>query len=616
MSTITTNTESSVTAAAAMAIEANAALLKGTIRKTATPTTTTLQTPGRGWSNGDMRPEMFPLTRNGKLQLYSGQRRWIHLAHGWSRIGATGNGQQASQYSRRVSFSQKGTSIVESSEDEARAVRSLIAQLCEQFYRNGWATGTGGGVSIRVGGPEEDRPWRVFVAPSGIQKEDMIGDDIFELDMERNVIVQPKTTGLRQSACTPLWYVVYKNRPNSKCVIHTHSMFAQLATMLDPTESSKVLRVTHLEMLKGVGHHGYDDFLEIPIIDNRPSEDLLAAQLEKAIKDYPNTNAVLVRRHGVYVWGDSWEQAKTQGEAFDYLFESCVKMRQMGIDPSQVPLHGTYREDDEEPAAKRIKTNGFNGMGKADNVRDLASNPTPILPRDGKHLLLDIEGCTTSISFVKDTLFPFVLEHIDTYVNGLAPTEYNEVLEALNSDLKEEDKARVNDLNDCACIVRYMVQNDMKVASLKSLQGQMWKTGYEKGDLKGHVFADFVPFLHWMETHGVQVHIYSSGSVQAQKLLFGYSTHGDLTEFLHQYFDITTSGNKKEASSYTKIAKELGVAPSDIVFCSDSEAELKAAKTAGIGHAIMTVRPGNEAITAEGRKAYPQVFSLLQLCGI
>jgi 2,3-diketo-5-methylthio-1-phosphopentane phosphatase len=291
-------------------------------------------------------------------------------------------------------------------------------------------------------------------------------------------------------------------------------------------------------------------------------------------------------------------------------------MRQLGIDPSQVPSHGTYREDEgTEPAAKRVKV-GFNGMGQADNVRDLAANPTPILPRDAKHLLLDIEGCTTSISFVKETLFPFVLEKIDAYVNALPPTEYNEVLEALKGDLKEEDKTKISDINDCSCIVRYMVQNDMKVASLKSLQGQMWKSGYEKGDLKGHVFAEFVPFLHWMETHGVQVHIYSSGSVQAQKLLFGYSTHGDLTELLHHHFDISTSGNKKEASSYTNIAKELGVAPSELVFCSDSEAELKAAKAAGIGHSIMTVRPGNEAITGEGRKAYPQVFSLLQLCGI
>ena len=127
-----------------------------------------LQIPGRGWSNGDMRPEMFPVTRQGKLQLYSSQRRWLHLSHGWSRIGADSN-----QFSHRVSFSQKGQKIVEDMDSEARAVRSLIAQLCEQFYRFGWATGTGGGISIRVGGPDENRPWRVFVAPSGIQKEGM-----------------------------------------------------------------------------------------------------------------------------------------------------------------------------------------------------------------------------------------------------------------------------------------------------------------------------------------------------------------------------------------------------------------------------------------------------------
>ena len=210
----------------------------------------TLNTPGKGWSNGDLRPELFPMTRNGKLQLYSSQRRWLHLANGWSRIGTGKDGEEASEFSASVSSSNKGSRIVEDSEVEARTVRSLIAQLCEQFYRNGWATGTGGGVSIRVGGPSENRPWRVFVAPSGIQKEDMIGDDIFELDINGKVVVPPKTPNLKQSACTPLWYVVYKHRPTARSVIHTHSMYAQLATLLDRTESTNVLRVTHLEMLK------------------------------------------------------------------------------------------------------------------------------------------------------------------------------------------------------------------------------------------------------------------------------------------------------------------------------------------------------------------------------
>jgi methylthioribulose 1-phosphate dehydratase/enolase-phosphatase E1 len=447
----------------------------------------------------------------------------------------------------------------------------------------------------------------------------MIGDDVFELDMDRNVVCSPKTTNLRQSACTPLWYVVYKNRPTARAVIHTHSMWAQMATLMDPTETQKVLRITHLEMLKGVGHHGYDDVLEIPIIDNRPSEDLLADQLESVIKEYPNCNAVLVRRHGVYVWGDSWEQAKTQCESFDYLFQSAIQMRSMGLDCSKLPTHGTYRVDDdndEEHVSKKMKL-GFHGLDKVDNAKDVISNEVPIVPRDGKILLLDIEGCTTSISFVKDTLFPFVLEHLDAHVNALPSDEYAPLAEALAIDLETHapELANTLDLTNVQAMVRLMVSKDFKLPSLKALQGQMWKAGYERGDIKGHVYADFVPMLHWCESHGVKVHIYSSGSVQAQKLLFGYSTQGDLNEYLHGYFDITTSGSKKEASAYQRIAKDLGVSLENIIFVSDAEAELVAAKEAGVGHAIMSIRPGNAPLTAQGKK-YRQIFSLLQLCGV
>ena len=595
------------------------------------------QIPGHGWSNGDIRPEMFPVTRQGKLQLYSSQRRWLHLSHGWSRIGA-----DSTQFSRRVSFSHRGQKIVEDLDSEARAVRSLIAQLCEQFYRFGWATGTGGGISIRVGGPDENRPWRVFVAPSGIQKEDMIGDDVFELDMDRNVVHPPRTPNLKQSACTPLWYVVYRNRPTAKAVIHTHSMNAQLATLLDPTETSTVLRITHLEMLKGVGHHAYDDILEVPIIDNRPSEDLLAAQLESVIQKYPNSNCVLVRRHGLYAWGDSWEQAKTQCESFDYLFESCIKLRQMGVDFSKVPTHGTYRVDEdmegkERPRKPKPTTTkptpaaGFHGLANADNHEDLIANQIPILPRDSKVILLDIEGCTTAISFVKETLFPYVLDHIEEYVNALPPNDYQALATALADDLKSHEPAQSlipgssSFFTDCHAMVKLMVQNDYKLPSLKTMQGKMWKQGYESGDLKGHVYSDFVPMLQWMENHGVHVCIYSSGSVQAQKLLFGYSEQGDLCDFLHRHFDITTSGNKKVESSYTSIYEDLkadktiasGVisSPADIVFVSDAEAELEAAKKAGM-KVVMSVRPGNVPLTENGKAEYPAVYSLLQLCGM
>jgi methylthioribulose 1-phosphate dehydratase/enolase-phosphatase E1 len=368
--------------------------------------------------------------------------------------------------------------------------------------------------------------------------------------------------------------------------------------------------------MKGVGHHGYDDVLEIPIIDNRPSEDLLADQLEHVINAYPNTNAVLVRRHGLYVWGDSWEQAKTQCEAFDYLFQSVIEMTRLGIDPGAKPMHGTYRVDEmKEPDAKRQKI-GFHGLEKYDNADDLASNTIPILPRDGKHLLLDIEGCTTSISFVKDVLFPYVLANLDEYLKQLQTAEYNALGQALLDDLTDAQKLQISDLNDCAVVVKYMVENDLKIQSLKAMQGRMWRAGYEKGDLKGHVFPDLVPMLHWMQNHGVKVYIYSSGSIEAQKLLFGYSEQGDLEELIQGHFDISTSGSKIDSASYERIACSLGIPAGEIVFCSDSEAELYAARAGGIGSTIMTVRPGNVPRTPQGVKDFPQVFSLLQLCGM
>jgi len=582
--------------------------------------------PGAGWSNGDMPPSMFPVTRDGKLSLYSGHRRWIGVSSGagWTRIG-----EGATELDARHGASQSvGAVKIACEEEEGRSVRSLIAQLCERFYKEGWATGTGGGVSIRVGGPSENRPWRVFVAPSGIQKEDMIGEDIFELDMDRKVIVAPTTPNLRQSACTPLWYVVYRNRPTARAVIHTHSISAQMATLLDPTERATTLKITHLEMLKGVGNHSFDDVLEIPIIDNRPSEDLLAEQLESVIKKYPKCNAVLVRRHGLYAWGDSWEQAKTQCESFDYLFKSAIQMRSMGIDPGRIPSQGTYRVENggssSEPAAKKAKTseNGFRGKAATTNDADLTTNTIPLLPKDKKIVLLDIEGCTTSIAFVKEVLFPYVLEHLVDFVNNkMNDDQVRAALKALIDDRNalpagHQAKHVLEDEDPKKHLINHVTTfmgHDVKATGLKDLQGKMWKDGYASGQLKGHVYDDLVHTFQWCKAQGVDVYIYSSGSIGAQKLLFGKSEAGDLLSNIKGHFD-TTSGGKKEAKSYQTIADAMKVSPSDIVFVSDLEDELVAARSAGIGAAVMSIRPGNAPITNVGR-GFPAVHSLLQLCG-
>ncbi|GKY90592.1 hypothetical protein MPSEU_000032900 [Mayamaea pseudoterrestris] len=609
--------------------------------------------PGSGWTNGDITQVMFPYTRNGKLALYQSHRRWIGLdSGGWTRIGDgdphdarhsssssrlvkhDGNDNDASANITTSSQTTSSSALLSasSSDPAGDSARALIAQLCETFYRQNWATGTGGGVCIRIPATHMSNAnpssptWRVFVAPSGIQKEDMIGDDVFELDMNRNVVHAPKTPGLKQSACTPLWYVVFEERPSAQAVIHTHSMHAQLATLLDQTETSKSLRLTHFEMLKGCGGHAYDDVLEVPIIDNRPSEDLLADQLRAAVRAYPKCNAVLVRRHGLYAWGDSWEQAKTQCESFDYLFQTALQVRQLGIDPSVKPKAGTYRVSEEEaiggdkePANKKLKTaaesNAFHGLASVANQADCLSNTVPLLPRDSKILLLDIEGCTTSISFVKNVLFPYVTTSIDEHFHNYTRKE----LDALEADfIKEAAQLQVpipTELHgQTANIVKFLVENDVKCQTLKNLQGEMWKSGYELGQLKGHVYSDMKPAMEWAKRTGVSVYIYSSGSIEAQKLLFGNSIAGDLLPFVKGHFDISTAGNKKDAASYAKIAKSLNVDPSLIVFCSDAEAELVAAREAGIGWPVMSIRPGNAVLTATG-KQFPAIYSLLQLCG-
>ena len=204
--------------------------------------------------------------------------------------------------------------------------RQIIVELCKQFYGLGWVSGTGGGISIREGE-------RVFVAPSGVQKERLSPGDLFVVDYETgDVLSAPADESLRLSACTPLFMNAFRIR-GAGAVMHSHSVNAMLATLI----YGDAFTVTHLEMMKGIAGVGYHDVHEVPIIDNTAHECDLADSMADAMRAYPGANAVLVRRHGVYVWGDDWVSAKTQAECYDYLFEAAVKMHQLGIDASKVP---------------------------------------------------------------------------------------------------------------------------------------------------------------------------------------------------------------------------------------------------------------------------------------
>jgi enolase-phosphatase E1 len=274
-------------------------------------------------------------------------------------------------------------------------------------------------------------------------------------------------------------------------------------------------------------------------------------------------------------------------------------------------------------------TNGFNAATEDNNQADLVLTSTsiPLLPRDCKFLLLDIEGCTTAISFVHDVLFPFARSHADEYLKQLKDEkEVTDILHSLRKDVEAlpSDHPTLNylealkddnstELEEVKRIVVGLMSHDVKATGLKSLQGKIWKSGYVSGELKGHVYEDFKPMLDWCKAMDVSVNIYSSGSIGAQKLLFGHSTEGDLCGYFQNHFD-TTSGGKKESQSYKNIAQSAGVDVKDICFVSDSEDELIAAREAGIGHAVMSVRPGNAKMTSRSAD-FPKVFSLLQLCG-
>ncbi len=200
----------------------------------------------------------------------------------------------------------------------SQKTRELVCELCRNFYDLGWASGTGGGISIKEGD-------HIYMAPSGVQKERLNPEDIFVLDGDGNIVEEPGR-GLKLSQCAPLFMHAYKMR-NAGAVLHSHSVNAATATML----FDKQFRIKNMEMQKGVEGYGAFDTLEVPIIDNTAYECELADSLGAAIKNNPKTRAILVRRHGVYVWGKDWKQAKTHAECYDYLFEAAGRMKQLGI---------------------------------------------------------------------------------------------------------------------------------------------------------------------------------------------------------------------------------------------------------------------------------------------
>ena len=193
-------------------------------------------------------------------------------------------------------------------------------------------------------------------------------------------------------------------------------------------------------------------------------------------------------------------------------------------------------------------------------------------------ILTDIEGTTSSISFVKDVLFPFARKRLPAFIETHA--DRPDVQHWLHETAKTAGIIYA-DRDEIVALLQGWIDEDRKATALKALQGMIWEEGYRSGEFRAHVYADVAPCLQAWKKQGMYLYVYSSGSVAAQKLYFAHSEAGDLTPLFSGYFD-TETGPKREPESYRRIAAAVGKAASDILFLSDVVEELDAACAAGM----------------------------------
>ena len=193
-------------------------------------------------------------------------------------------------------------------------------------------------------------------------------------------------------------------------------------------------------------------------------------------------------------------------------------------------------------------------------------------------VVTDIEGTTTDIGFVHRVLFPYAARALPAYV---AAHRAEPALQALLRDVAGQSGRPEASEAEIVDQLLGWIKLDLKLTPLKTLQGWIWREGYQRGDFTGHVYPDAAACLRRWHAAGLRLYVYSSGSEEAQRLLFGHSDHGDLTGLFSGYFD-TRIGAKREPASYRRIAETVGFPPDRILFLSDIEAELDAARTAGL----------------------------------
>ncbi|XP_024286798.1 enolase-phosphatase E1 isoform X1 [Oncorhynchus tshawytscha] len=228
----------------------------------------------------------------------------------------------------------------------------------------------------------------------------------------------------------------------------------------------------------------------------------------------------------------------------------------------------------------------------------------------------------------RDILFPYIKDHLEEYLSAhWEEDECKQDVHLLKKQVEEDlrlhracaqhslDQSGHTDeekaIREVVDNVLWQMASDRKSTALKQLQGHMWRAAYAAGRIKGEVYQDVVPSIRRWRRQGLKVYIYSSGSVEAQKLLFGYSVEGDVLDLFDGHFD-TNIGTKVESKSYVRIAERMGCPPEEIMFLTDVTREAKAAEDAGVNVAVV-VRPGNMELTEEERSHYNLITTFSQL---
>lgn len=438
-----------------------------------------------------------------------------------------------------------------------KQTKTLISEPCRQFYHLGWVSGVGSSITIKVHDDSIPKPQQLSImSPSGVQKERMTDEDMYVLSPNGSVLWEPLPKPWphkppKCSDCGPLFLKAYEIR-NAGVVIHSHGMESCLATMINP--SSKEFR----------------------------------------IKAYPKTTAVLVRNHGLYVWGDSWISAKTQAKCYHYLFDAAIRLHQLGLEWS-LPSNGPVQN-----------TKGISSSHHVTRVSPKSEISSNGIEPSRRCIVLDIEGTTTPISFVMDVLFPYARHNVGKHLELTYDTEETQDdIKLLRAQVQEDfekgvsgavpipaDGSKEEVIAALVANVEAMIKADRKITSLKQLQGHIWRTGFQSKEIEAVVFDDVPDALEKWHALGIKVYIYSSGSRLAQRLIFGNTNYGDLKKYLCGFFD-TAVGKKRETKSYREITEYLGVDnPSEILFVTDVYQEATAAKEAGL-EVVISIRPGN-----------------------